>query len=58
MIDPIIRCRKCGKEYSRSHSDYIRGLWPLCPDCRDGPEDPPDETPDDASINNEKDNAS
>ena len=38
-IETIIVCRKCGKEYGPTHIDFVRGVWRLCPTCRDGPKE-------------------
>ena len=38
MPDLIVACRNCGQEYSPTHLDFVRGVWRVCPACRDGPE--------------------
>lgn len=30
-------CRRCGRTFSPSPEDIRRGLWRVCPPCRDGP---------------------
>lgn len=43
MIEIEVRCQRCRVTFIPLHADYIRGVWRVCPRCRDGPErcDPP-----------------
>ncbi len=27
-------CRRCGKPFAPAREDFVRGRWPVCPDCR------------------------
>lgn len=33
-----IVCRSCGQPFTPTPADFRRGLWRVCPPCRDGPE--------------------
>ncbi len=37
-IEIEVRCQRCRETFIPDHSDYIRGVWRVCPRCRDGPE--------------------
>ena len=36
-IEILAKCTACGRDFTPSHSDYVRGVWRICPPCRDGP---------------------
>lgn len=38
MIEIETTCRQCRETFTPDHADYVRGLWRVCPRCRDGPE--------------------
>jgi len=33
----IVRCSRCGIEFSPEPSDFLRGLWRVCANCRSTP---------------------
>lgn len=36
-ISIVISCRSCGTSYTPSSADIVRGVWRLCPPCREPP---------------------
>jgi predicted Zn-ribbon and HTH transcriptional regulator len=40
MIDLVVVCRVCGREFSPDRIDASKGRWRTCPACRGSPTAP------------------
>jgi hypothetical protein len=45
MIEVVIPCRRCDREFALAYMDWKKGGRRLCPDCREPPPKPPRRRP-------------
>lgn len=43
-MELLTECTRCGQQWQPDHSDFVRGVWRVCPVCRGDPQDSDVET--------------